>query len=43
MTFNGRRFMGGVFSNEIEAAKAYNALVLKVIGPKAILNEIPER
>lgn len=41
ITFNGRRFMGGVFSNEIEAAKAYNALALRVIGPSAILNEIP--
>jgi hypothetical protein len=43
ITFNGRRFMGGVFADELEAAKAYNALALKVIGPSAILNEIPDR
>lgn len=33
--------MGGVFADEIEAAKAYNALALKVIGPQAFLNDIP--
>lgn len=41
VTFNGKRFLGGFYSDEIEAAKAYNRLVLKVIGPNAILNEIP--
>lgn len=43
ISFNGRRFFGGAFYDEIEAAKAYNALALKVIGPNAILNEIPDR
>lgn len=42
LTFNGRRFMGGTYASEIEAAKAYNKLVLKVIGPKAFINEIPD-
>lgn len=41
ITFNGRKFMGGVYADEIEAAKAYNSLALKIIGPDAILNEIP--
>jgi hypothetical protein len=43
LCFNGRRFLGPSFADEIEAAKAYNELALKVLGPKAILNEIPER
>lgn len=34
--------MGGFFSDEIEAAKAYNRLVSSMFGSKAILNEIPE-
>lgn len=41
--FNGRRFFGGAFCDEIEAAKAYNTLALKIIGPNAILNDIPDR
>ena len=43
LCFNGRRVLGGTFSNEIEAAKAYNTLALKIVGPHAILNEIPDR
>lgn len=43
ITFNGKRYFGGAFADELEAAKAYNALALKVIGPNAYLNEIPER
>lgn len=39
--FRGTKIWGGVFENEIDAAKAYNALALKVIGPEAILNDIP--
>jgi hypothetical protein len=40
--FNGRRILAGTYSDEIEAAKAYNRLALHVIGPKAFLNEISE-
>lgn len=40
--FRGIRTWGGVFENEIDAAKAYNKLALEIIGPQAILNEIPE-
>lgn len=32
----------GSFDDEIEAAKAYNNAVLTIIGPFAVLNEIPE-
>ena len=40
--YRGLKTWGGAFEDEIEAAKAYNALALKVIGPQAILNDIPE-
>jgi hypothetical protein len=40
--FRGLKTWGGTFENEIDAARAYNELALKVIGPEAILNEIPE-
>lgn len=32
----------GSFDDEIDAAKAYNNAVLAIIGPFAVLNEIPE-
>lgn len=41
ISFNGRCVFGGTYADEIEAAKAYNKLALRVIGPKAFLNEIP--
>jgi hypothetical protein len=40
--FKGVHVWGGSFEDEVDAAKAYNKLALKIIGPDAILNEIPE-
>lgn len=41
-SFKGRRYYLGAFDDEISAAKAYNKVVLQVVGPHALLNEIPE-
>jgi hypothetical protein len=38
----GKNYHIGVFENEIDAAEAYNKVALKVIGPYAILNELPD-
>jgi hypothetical protein len=40
--FKGRRYVIGIFADEIEAAKAYNKFALHLIGSRALLNEIPE-
>lgn len=42
-SFNRRRYYIGAYADEIEAARAYNEAVMKIIGDKAILNEIPEQ
>lgn len=39
--YQGRVISGGTFTDEIEAAKAYNRLAQIVIGSHAVLNEIP--
>lgn len=39
--FKGRRFIGGFFETELEAAAAYNELALSLIGPRALINELP--
>lgn len=41
-SYKGRRYYLGAFDDEISAAKEYNRIVLKVVGPHAILNEIPD-
>lgn len=41
-SFKGRRYYLGAFDDEISAAKAYNRVVLKVVGPHAVLNDIPD-
>jgi len=41
-SFKGRRYYLGAFDDEISAAKAYNKAAACVIGPHAILNEIPD-
>jgi hypothetical protein len=38
----GKKILVGVFSNEIEAALAYNKAALSIIGPHAVLNVITE-
>jgi hypothetical protein len=40
--FKGKKYQIGVFADEIEAAKAYNKVALSLIGPRALINEIPE-
>lgn len=40
-TYNRKRYYIGAYADELEAARAYNEAVLKVIGDQAILNEIP--
>lgn len=44
LCFQGRRYYGGDFPTEREAALRWNELVLKHVGPLAssILNEVPE-
>jgi hypothetical protein len=42
LTFRGKRFYLGQYPTELAAARAYNEAVKKIIGPLAILNEIPE-
>ena len=42
-SFNRTRYYVGAYADEIEAARAYNEAVLRVIGDQAILNEIPEQ
>lgn len=39
--FKGKRYVIGLFEDEIEAAKAYNKFALHLIGPKALVNEFP--
>ena len=39
--FKGRTFIGGFFETELEAAAAYNELALSLIGPRALINELP--
>lgn len=41
-TYNRKRYYVGAYADELEAARAYNEAVLKVIGDQAILNKIPE-
>lgn len=40
-TYNRKRYYIGAYADELEAARAYNEAVLKVIGEQAILNELP--
>lgn len=40
LCFQGKRYIVGLFVDELEAAKAYNKIVLKLFGDKAILNDI---
>ena len=44
LCFQGRRYFGGDFPTEREAALKWNELVLKHVGPSVshILNEVPE-
>lgn len=41
-TYNRKRYYIGAYADELEAARAYNDAVLKVIGEQAMLNEVPE-
>lgn len=41
LTYAGRRYQLGAFKTELEAARAYNEASLRIIGPHAILNELP--
>ena len=41
ITHMGVRYQIGVFTCELEAARAYNEAALRIIGDYAILNEIP--
>ncbi len=38
----GRRWSGGTHLEPVSAARAYNALALRHIGPRATLNNVPE-
>ncbi len=40
--YGRQRYYIGLFVDEIEAARAYNAAVLEVIGEHAVLNDIPD-
>jgi hypothetical protein len=40
-SFNRRRYYIGAFADELEAARAYNEAVLRVIGDESILNDLP--
>jgi hypothetical protein len=39
--YKGTHYHVGLYSDEVEAAKAYNKAVLLVIGDYAIINEFP--
>lgn len=39
--YNGKRYFIGTFADELEAAKAYNEIALRLFGSRAVLNEIP--
>jgi hypothetical protein len=39
-TYQGKRYYLGNYTNELDAAKAYNRAALAVIGPHAVLNEL---
>lgn len=41
VNFKGRRYYIGTFATEVEAAKAYNKHALRIIGPGAIFNQLP--
>lgn len=43
LRFDGRTFSGGTYATEEEAALAWNALALRVVGPDAQqrLNQVP--
>lgn len=42
INFMGRRYYIGQFNTEVEAAKAYNRHALRIIGPNAIFNQLPD-
>lgn len=41
VNFKGRRYYIGLYDTELEAAKSYNEHALRIIGPNAIFNQIP--
>lgn len=45
LSYDGKRYRAGVFISEIEAARAWNKMALRIIGATAIhrLNIIPEQ
>jgi hypothetical protein len=41
LTYKGVRHPIGLFTDELEAARAYNEAALRIIGDYAVLNELP--
>ena len=41
LTHKGVRYPIGLFTDELEAARAYNEAALRIIGDYALLNELP--
>lgn len=41
LVHGGRKYQLGAFKTELEAAQAYNEACLRIIGPHAIINELP--
>jgi hypothetical protein len=39
-SYQGKRYYLGNYTNELDAAKAYNRAALAVIGPHAVLNDL---
>lgn len=40
--YQGKTYQFGAFVDEVEAARVYNKAALKIIGPHAVLNVLPE-
>jgi len=40
--YQGKTYQLGAYVDEVEAARVYNKAVLKIIGPYAVLNELPD-
>ena len=40
--YQGKTYQFGAFADEVEAARVYNQAALKIIGPHAVLNVLPE-